>query len=118
MPRPVSTLDPDMARSYIDAARERVVIYDGAFGTYVQQCDLGPDDFGGTELEGCNEQLVLSRPDVIAAMHEDFLSLGVDAIETATFGAFSVVLAEYGIADRSYAINKAAARIAKEVASG
>ena len=53
-------------QSFLDAVSERVVIYDGAFGTYVQALDLGPDDFGGPDLEGCNEHLVLTRPDVIA----------------------------------------------------
>src|SRR5690349_2258843 len=100
-----------MDTSYLDAARDRVVIYDGAFGTYVQQCDLGADDFGGAQLEGCNEMLVLTRPDVIEGMHGAFLEVGVDAIETATFGAFAVPLNEYGIADRTHEINVAAARI-------
>ena len=104
--------------SYEDAARERVLIYDGAFGTYVQEQALGPDDFGGPDLEGCNELLCLTRPDLIAGMHDLYLGLGVDAVETATFGAFAVPLAEYGIADQAYEINRAAARIAKEAAHG
>jgi len=107
-----------MVSTYLDAVRERVVIYDGAFGTYVQACDLFADDFGGPALEGCNEVLVDTRPDVIAGMHDAFLSLGVDAIETATFGAFSLVLAEYQIAERAHELNLKAARIAREVASG
>ena len=102
--------------SYAQAARERVLIYDGAFGTYVQEQDLTADDFGGPDLEGCNELLCLTRPDLIAGMHDQYLRLGVDAVETATFGAFAVPLAEYGIADQAYEINVAAARIAKEVA--
>ena len=107
-----------MESSFLDAVRERVVIYDGAFGTYVQQCDLFADDFGGPALEGCNEVLVDTRPDVIAGMHDAFLGIGVDAIETATFGAFSLVLAEYQIAERAHELNVKAAHIAKEVASG
>ncbi|MDQ3146328.1 MAG: methionine synthase, partial [Actinomycetota bacterium] len=103
---------------YLAAARQQVVIYDGAFGTYVQQCGLGPDDFGGPALEGCNEILVDTRPDVIAGMHEDFLRVGVDVLETATFGALSVTLAEYDIAGRAEELNLQAARIAREVASG
>src|SRR5438093_6130831 len=98
--RVAGTLFP-MAGSYLDAVRERVVVYDGAFGTYVQQCDLTPDDFGGPELEGCNEHVVLTRPDVIEGMHRAFLDVGVDVIETATFSAFAPVLAEYGIADKA-----------------
>ena len=102
---------------FLDALRERVLIFDGAFGTWVQAQDLGPDDFGGEALEGCNEHLVLSRPDVIARMHLEYFDAGVDAVETATFGAFGVVLAEYGIAHTAFDINEAAARIAKEIAT-
>jgi 5-methyltetrahydrofolate--homocysteine methyltransferase len=105
-------------QTYLDAVGERVVIFDGAFGTYVQALDLGPDDFGGLALEGCNEMLCLTRPDVIAGMHESFLAVGVDVVETASFGAFSTVLAEYDVADRAHEINVAAARIAREVADG
>src|SRR4051795_9695259 len=106
-----------MARSsYLDAVRERVVVYDGAFGTYVQQCGLTADDFGGPELEGCNELLVDTRPDVIARMHEDFLAVGVDVLETASFGSFAVPLAEYGIAARANEPSEKSARIAREVA--
>ncbi len=104
--------------SYSEAARERVIVYDGAFGTYVQEQSLSADDFGGPDLEGCNEMLCLTRPELIAEMHDLYLGLGVDAVETATFGAFAVPLAEYGIADQAYSINLAAARIAKEVCHG
>ena len=107
----------DRSRGYLRAARERVVIYDGAFGTYVQARDLGADDFGGAQLEGCNELLVQTRPDVISAMHASFLDVGCDAVETATFGALSLTLAEYGIADRAFAINEAAARLARAAAA-
>ena len=104
--------------SYEEAARERVLIYDGAFGTYVQEQPLSEDDFGGPDLEGCNELLCLTRPELIAGMHDLYLGLGVDAVETATFGAFAVPLAEYGMADQAYEINLAAARIAREAAHG
>jgi 5-methyltetrahydrofolate--homocysteine methyltransferase len=107
-----------MPSRYLDTVRERVVVYDGAFGTYMQQQGLTADDFGGPELEGCNEMLVLTRPDLVTQMHEDFFAVGVDVVETATFGAFAVPLAEYGIADRTYEINRRAAEIAREVASG
>ena len=103
---------------FLTTVAERVVIFDGAFGTWVQGRDLGPDDFGGPALEGCNENLVLTRPDEIAEMHSQFFTVGVDAVETATFGAFSLVLNEYQIADRAYDINMKAAQIAREVASG
>jgi 5-methyltetrahydrofolate--homocysteine methyltransferase len=103
---------------FLETLRDRVVVLDGAFGTEVQAHDLGPDDFGGPSLEGCNENLVLTRPDVIRGLHESFFAVGCDAVETATFGAFPLVLNEYDIADKTFAINEAAARIAKEVASG
>src|ERR687898_114435 len=103
---------------FLAALRDRVLIFDGAFGTWVQDQDLGPDDFGGPELGGCNEHVVLTRPDVIARMHSEFFDVGVDAVETATFGSFPIVLAEYGIPEKAYELNEAASRIAKEVASG
>ena len=108
-----------MARqTYLEAVNERVIVFDGAFGTFVQGLDLGPDDFGGASLEGCNEMLCLTRPDVIRSMHDAFLSVGVDAIETASFGSFSTVLTEYNIPERAYELNVAAASLAREVASG
>ncbi|MGK2930041.1 MAG: methionine synthase [Acidimicrobiales bacterium] len=111
-----------MDSPFLDLVRERVVVYDGAFGTYVQTLDLTADDFafagrGGDDLEGCNELLALTRPDVIAGLHEGYLAAGCDITETATFGAFGVPLAEYGLADRAHELNVAAARIAKEVAA-
>src|SRR3954463_6793156 len=104
--------------AFLDALAERVLVFDGAFGTWMQDQGLTADDFGGPVLEGCNEMLVLTRPDVVAEMHDAFFAVGCDIVETATFGAFSVPLAEYGIADRTHEINVAAARIAREVAAG
>src|SRR6476646_6528482 len=106
------------AHPFLDALQERVLVLDGAFGTFMQGHDLGPDDFGGEALEGCNENLVLTRPDLVAQMHDEFFAVGSDGVETATFGAFPLVLNEYAIADRTFEINKRAAEIAKEVASG
>ena len=106
------------ARNYLDAVRERVVIFDGATGTNIQLRDLSADDFGGPALEGCNEVLVDTRPDVIADLHRSFFEVGVDVVETDTFGAFGPVLAEYGLADRVHELNLKAARIAREVADG
>ena len=62
---------------FLNALRERVLVFDGAFGTWVQAQDLGPDDFGGPALEGCNEHLVLTRPDLIARMHREYFEVGV-----------------------------------------
>ncbi len=105
-------------KSFLDTLRERVVVFDGATGTNLQPLPLGPDDFGGPTLEGCMENLAVTRPDVIAELHRSFFDVGVDAVETDTFGAFPVVLNEYGIPERTFELNRAAARIAKEVASG
>lgn len=94
--------------------KRKILILDGAMGTMLQQADLTPDDFGGEELDGCNENLVLTRPDVIARIHEAYLEAGSDIIETNTFGATSVVLAEYGLESKAREINLAAAKIAVE----
>src|SRR5438477_10092525 len=103
---------------YLEAARERVVVYDGATGTNLQARDLSADDFGGPALEGCNEILVDTRPDVIADLHRSFFEVGVDAVETDSFGSIPPVLAEYGIAERAHELNLKSARIAREVADG
>ncbi|MFB9330450.1 methionine synthase [Paenibacillus aurantiacus] len=94
----------------------RILILDGAMGTMIQQRDLGAADFGGEELEGCNEMLVLTRPDVIQDIHEAYLEAGADILETNTFGAASVVLAEYDIPEKAREINLAAAAIARKAA--
>jgi 5-methyltetrahydrofolate--homocysteine methyltransferase len=102
---------------YLAAVNERVIVFDGAFGTFVQGLDLGPDDFGGPSLEGCNEYLCLTRPDVIQQMHGAFLDVGVDVLETASFGSFSTVLTEYQISDQAYLLNVEAARLARNIAN-
>jgi len=102
---------------YLEAIKERIIVFDGAFGTFLQGLDLGPDDFGGDSLEGCNEMLCLSRPEIIRQMHADFLDVGVDALETASFGSFATVLSEYNIAERAYELNVAAARLARQTAN-
>lgn len=96
-----------------DALKQRILILDGAMGTMIQQVDLTGADFGGEDLDGCNEMLVLTRPELIQRIHEEYLEAGADLIETNTFGATSVVLAEYDIQDRAREINLEAARIAK-----
>lgn len=96
--------------------KDRILILDGAMGTMIQQVQLGPQDFGGEELEGCNEMLVLTRPDVIEEIHEKYLEAGADLIETNTFGATSVVLAEYDIPEKASEINLKAAEIARRAA--
>ncbi len=103
--------------SYLKAVQERVVIFDGATGTNLQLANLNADDFGGIELEGCNELLVATRPDIVRELHRSFLEVGVDVVETNTFGAFPIVLAEYGLEQRAAELNLEAARLAREVAS-
>jgi 5-methyltetrahydrofolate--homocysteine methyltransferase len=99
---------------FLQTVRERVVIYDGAMGTNIQFRNPSVDDFWGKE--GCNELLVLSRPDIIKDIHAAFFRVGCDVVETDTFGGARVVLAEYDLQDKVAEINIAAARIAKEVA--
>ena len=99
---------------FLSALNDRVLVFDGALGTNVQKRDLTAEDFWGKE--GCNELLVLSRPDVIRAVHASFLEAGCDVIETDSFGSASIVLAEYDLADRAYELNLAAARLARKVA--
>src|SRR5947209_3562455 len=99
---------------FLQAVRERVVVYDGAMGTNIQKRNPSPDDFWGKE--GCNELLVLSRPDIIRDIHADFLRVGCDVVETDTFGATSIVLAEYQLQDKVAEINRAAVKLAREAA--
>ena len=90
------------------------MIFDGAMGTSIQARNPSVDDFWGKE--GCNELLVLSRPDIIRDIHASFLQVGCDVVETNTFGATSVVLAEYDLQEKVAEINIAAARLAREAA--
>ncbi len=111
-------MTPNGPRSYLEAIRERVVVFDGATGTNLQLRELTADDFGGPAFEGCNEILVDTRPDVVADLHRSFLEVGSEVVETDSFGSSSFTLAEYGIGDRSYELNLKAAQIAREVADG
>src|SRR5580658_6517696 len=100
---------------FLDALKEKVLIFDGAMGTSIHQYDLSLDDYEG--CENCPEILVQSRPDVIKEIHEAYLKVGCDVIETDTFGGSPIVLAEFGLADRAYELNKKAALLAKTVAN-
>ncbi|CAN5825190.1 methionine synthase [soil metagenome] len=99
--------------AYLDAIASGVVIFDGASGTNLQTIGLTSDDFGGADLEGCNELLNITRPDVVTNLHRSFLEVGVDVVETNTFGAFAIPLGEYGLEARSYEIAHAGAAIAR-----
>jgi 5-methyltetrahydrofolate--homocysteine methyltransferase len=107
---------PFTNRRYLDAIEERVLIYDGAMGTSIQALNLTAEDFGGERTNGCNDYLVITRPDVIRAIHASFLEVGSEVIETDTFRSNRLTLAEYGLQDRVHEINLAAARLAREVA--
>ncbi|MFD1657992.1 methionine synthase [Streptomyces caeni] len=97
-----------------DALATRVVVADGAMGTMLQAQDPTLEDFEG--LEGCNEILNLTRPDIVRSVHEAYFSVGVDCVETNTFGANHAAMAEYEIADRVYELSEAGARIARDAA--
>ncbi len=103
-----------MQSTYLEALRGRVLIYDGAMGTSVQQYPLTEEDFGGKE--GCNDYLVLTRPDVIEEIHDSFMAVGCDVLETDTFGASRPKLEEYGIGEKTRDLNESAARLARRVA--
>lgn len=103
-----------MKPTFREQLSRKILILDGAMGTMLQQANLTADDFGGEAYDGCNELLNLTRPDVIRSIHEKYLEAGADIVETNTFGATSVVLAEYDVADKDLEINIAAARLAKE----
>lgn len=101
-------------RGYLDAIDDHIVIFDGAMGTSIQNYNLTAEDFGGEHLEGCNDYLVITRPDVIQAIHESFLAVGSEVVETDTFRGNRLTLGEYGLADQTLEINRAAASIARK----
>jgi 5-methyltetrahydrofolate--homocysteine methyltransferase len=100
---------------FLKAVNERVIVYDGAMGTNIQLRNLTADDYWGKE--GCNELLVLSRPDVITDIHAAFYGVGCEVVETNTFGSTRIVLAEYGLEDRTAELNLAACKVARDVAA-
>jgi 5-methyltetrahydrofolate--homocysteine methyltransferase len=99
--------------TYLQELSRRVLIYDGAMGTNIQRHHLTADDFGGKAYEGCNDYLVLTRPDVIQGIHESFLAVGCDVVETCTFQSTPRRLHEWGLGDRMHELNVQAARIAR-----
>src|SRR5690242_17432456 len=107
----------DRIQALTEAAAERILVFDGPQGTYLQGCDLTAADFGGPQYEGCPEQLAITRPDVITDMYDGYLEAGADLIETNTFGGMSIVLAEYGLEARVPEITAAAVRMANESAA-
>ncbi len=100
-----------------DTLASRILVLDGAMGTMLQDRNLSAQDFGGPSLEGCNENLVLTRPDIMLDIHRAYFAAGSDVVETNSFQSSRIVLAEFGIADKSYEISFAAAKLAREAAA-
>src|SRR5438046_7750313 len=101
---------------FLDTLAERVIIYDGAMGTNIQNYQLSAEDYGGQATEGCNEYLVLTKPAVIEEIHAGFLEVGCDVIETDSFTASRLKLDEYGLGGLTHEINLTAARLARRLA--
>ena len=102
---------------FLDLLKEKIIVFDGAMGTYLQSLSLPIEDWGGADFENCSENLLYTRPDAIEAVHTAFLDVGCDVIETNSFGGSEVVLVEFGIAEKTYDVNLKAAQLAKRVAS-
>jgi 5-methyltetrahydrofolate--homocysteine methyltransferase len=98
---------------YLTELERRVLVYDGAMGTSIQGRELSAEDFGGASLEGCNDYLVITRPELIEEIHASFLAVGCDVVETDTFRSNRLTLGEYGLGDRVLEINRAAAAVAR-----
>ena len=105
-----------MAKHMIEEQLEkRILILDGAMGTMLQNENLSAEDFGGEAYDGCNENLVLTRPDVLEKVHRKYLEAGADIICTNTFGGTPLVLNEYDLGAKAEEINKRAVEIARKV---
>ncbi|MEX1245529.1 MAG: methionine synthase [Thermoanaerobaculia bacterium] len=115
--RPTGPTQRERGEALQELLAERILVLDGATGTWMQDQDLTAEEFGGADLEGCNENLVLTRPDLVSRMHAEYLAAGADMVETNTFGGTPLVLAEYGLADRAVEINRRAAELAREAAA-
>ncbi|TVR20820.1 MAG: methionine synthase [Anaerolineaceae bacterium] len=100
-------------RRYLDAIDDHIVLFDGAMGTSIQSYNLTPDDYGGVQYEGCVDYLVITRPDIIEAIHRSFLDVGSEVVETNTFRGNRWTLADYGLGERVLEINRAAAQVAR-----
>lgn len=103
-----------MSASFLELLSKKILVFDGAMGTNIQNLNLKPEDFDGKD--GCNEVLVITKPEAIEQVHESFLSVGCDAIETDTFGSNRIVLSEYDLADRVIELNRKAVELARKVA--
>src|SRR5215212_1749350 len=102
---------------FLKTLNERVIIFDGAMGTNLQVQNLSVDDFGGAQFEGCNEYLLVTRPDAVERVHAAFFEVGCDVVETDSFGGIPYVLDEYGIGHMAYDLNVKAVQLARRVAA-
>src|SRR5438128_3416418 len=109
---------PDLflMQTFLDTLRDRILVFDGAMGTNLQVQNLTLDDFGGLRFEGCNEHLLITRPDAVEKVHTGFLDVGCDVIETNSFNGTPVDFSEYDMADQAYDMNVRAERLAKRIA--
>lgn len=103
-------------RKYLDALEQKVLVYDGAMGTSLQNQNLTAEHFGGEQYNGCNDYLVISYPEAVEKVHRSFLEVGVDVLETDTFRSNRITMAEYKLGDRVIEINQAAASLARRLA--
>jgi 5-methyltetrahydrofolate--homocysteine methyltransferase len=110
------SVDLNFHAHYLTALARRVLIFDGAMGTNLQRLNLTAADFGGERTYGCNDYLVLTRPDAVEGIHAAFLAVGCDVIETNTFRSNRITLREYGLEARVVEINRAAAQLARRIA--
>ena len=110
------TTSEERRQALLEALEQRILVLDGAMGTMLQQRNLSAEDFGGAALEGCNEALVRTRPDVVLEVHRAYLAAGADAIETDTFNCDRISLGDYGLEHDVYELNVAAARLARQAA--
>jgi 5-methyltetrahydrofolate--homocysteine methyltransferase len=106
----------ESAKALRELLSQRILVLDGAMGTMLQQRNLTAADFGGAALEGCNENLVRTRPDVVLDIHRKYFEAGSDIVETNSFGGAPIVLAEYGLAADAHLLNKRAAELARQAA--
>src|SRR5712671_3044841 len=109
----MSTTTAERIKILRELLASRIVVIDGATGTSIQGMNLHAGYFGGPQLDGCNENLVLTSPDKISELHRSFLEVGADIIETNSFGSTSVVLAEYGLERQARELNRVAAQLAR-----
>ena len=106
-----------MSKNFLDLLKEKIVVFDGAMGSNLQSQELTIEDWGGQNFENCSENLLYTKPEAIEKVHLGFLDAGVDVIETNSFGGSEVVLAEFGIVEKTYDVNLKAAQLAKRLAN-